>query len=454
MNILGIASLNDTKIFRKGLSVMTYSLRQYMPFYIAMVSMVGVDFIQPTTVSAQEVFATSFFGPDASEGPSALNGLLKVNLLDGTASTFISEIYSGQNPVFAFPTDVALHPTDGYVYVSTAAATIMRFDAITGAAPPSLVPGFAPGTFAFLDETAALQDGFSTLHIEEDGTVVAGTFFGNVNSYNSGTGAELSSMLVGDFLGDAVSGLSQLSSGEILAVTGNVQAAASGKIKRIDGGTITTLVDGNNPLTTLGGSNPFVLEAPGDYDQNGVVEQNDYVVWSALYGTNNASADGNGDGFVDAADYTIWRDNLDREDRILVTDLFDNEIKSYKLDGTEGQTFAVIPPAIPNPLPPTADPNSPSNSPSEILLSEDGTLLVSLLGLTRRPDNRGAILEYDIDGNLIQTITSTLPPISGIANAPVVPAVAANSTAVPEPNTLMMLVVAGTTLLAARRRKV
>ena len=85
-----------------------------------------------------------------------------------------------------------------------------------------------------------------------------------------------------------------------------------------------------------------MLEAPGDYDQNGVVEQNDYVVWSSLYGTNNASADGNGDGLVDGADYTIWRDNLAREDRILVTDLFDNEIKSYKLDGTDGQTFAVI----------------------------------------------------------------------------------------------------------------
>ncbi len=431
---------------------MTYSLRQYMPFCIAMFSMVVVGVTQPMTVSAQEVFATSFFGPDSSEGGSALNGLLKVNLSDGTASTFVPEIYSGQTPVFAFPTDVVLHPTDGYVYVSTAAATIMRFDAITGTAPPSLIPGFAPGTFAFIGATAEAQNSYSTLHIEDNGNVVAGTFFGDVVTYNSSTGAQLSSILVGDYVGDAVSGLSQLSSGEILAVTGNVQAAADGKIKRIDGGTITTLVDENNPLPTLGGSNPFVLEAPGDYDQNGVVEQNDYVVWSALYGSNNPSADGNGDGFVNAADYTIWRDNLDREDRILVTDLFDNEIKSYKLDGTDGQTFAVIPPSIPNPLPPTADSNSPSNSPSEILLSEDGTLLVSLLGLTRRPDNRGAILEYDIDGNLIQTITSTLPPISGIAHAPVVPAIVANTTAVPEPSTLIMFAFAGTMILTARRR--
>lgn len=428
---------------------MAPSFRQFLIIGMSLMVVASINLIQVTPASAQEIFATSFFGPDVSEGGSALNGLLKIDLSDGSASTFVAEIYNGQIPVFAFPTDVALHPTDGYVYVSTAAATIMRFDAVTGTAPPSLIPGFAPGTFAFLDETAALQDGYSTLHIEDDGTLVAGTFFGDVNTYNTSSGLELTSTTVGDFVGDAVSGLSQLSSGEILAVTGSVQAAATGKLKRIDGGAITTLVDGTNSLPVLGSSNPFVLEAPGDYDKSGLVDQNDYAVWSALFGSTNPSADGNGDGIVDAADYTLWRDNVDREARILVTDLFDNQIKSYALDGSDGQVFAVIPPAIPNPLPPTADPNSPSNSPSEILLSEDGTLLVSLLGLTQRPDNRGAILEYDIDGNLLQTITDTLPPISGIAYAPMVPSALA---AVPEPSTFILMAFASTSILGSRRR--
>lgn len=50
---------------------------------------------------------------------------------------------------------------------------------------------------------------------------------------------------------------------------------------------------------------------PGDYDNNGAVEQADHAVWAAAYGTVGASpADGNGDGRVDAADYTVWRDNL------------------------------------------------------------------------------------------------------------------------------------------------
>ncbi|QDU89160.1 CotH protein [Pirellulimonas nuda] len=52
---------------------------------------------------------------------------------------------------------------------------------------------------------------------------------------------------------------------------------------------------------------------PGDYDRNGLVEQLDRDFWAAQFGqtvTAYAGADGNGDGRVDAADYTVWRDNL------------------------------------------------------------------------------------------------------------------------------------------------
>jgi hypothetical protein len=50
--------------------------------------------------------------------------------------------------------------------------------------------------------------------------------------------------------------------------------------------------------------------APGDYDANGVVDQDDYLKWRTDYGAAESTADGNGDGTVDAADYTLWRDNL------------------------------------------------------------------------------------------------------------------------------------------------
>ncbi|CAN0316770.1 unnamed protein product, partial [Ectocarpus fasciculatus] len=57
----------------------------------------------------------------------------------------------------------------------------------------------------------------------------------------------------------------------------------------------------------------FVKTLPGDFDQNGIVDESDYALWASTYGTNVAAgtgADGNFDGTVDTADYTIWRDQL------------------------------------------------------------------------------------------------------------------------------------------------
>jgi len=42
------------------------------------------------------------------------------------------------------------------------------------------------------------------------------------------------------------------------------------------------------------------------------VDGNDYNLWQVTYGlTSLLAADGNDDGIVDAADYTVWRDAMD-----------------------------------------------------------------------------------------------------------------------------------------------
>ncbi|WP_197525447.1 hypothetical protein [Pseudobythopirellula maris] len=52
---------------------------------------------------------------------------------------------------------------------------------------------------------------------------------------------------------------------------------------------------------------------PGDYDQDGDVDMDDYDFWVAHFNESNGiglQADGNLNGVVDAADFTVWRDNL------------------------------------------------------------------------------------------------------------------------------------------------
>lgn len=48
----------------------------------------------------------------------------------------------------------------------------------------------------------------------------------------------------------------------------------------------------------------------GDYDHNGLVDANDFIVWRQNFGTANTNADGDRDGIVDAADYIVWQKNL------------------------------------------------------------------------------------------------------------------------------------------------
>jgi uncharacterized protein YkwD len=59
---------------------------------------------------------------------------------------------------------------------------------------------------------------------------------------------------------------------------------------------------------------PSAILQSGDYNQNGVVDAADYLVWRNTLGQTGASlaADGNASGVIDAGDYDVWRANFGR----------------------------------------------------------------------------------------------------------------------------------------------
>jgi hypothetical protein len=59
---------------------------------------------------------------------------------------------------------------------------------------------------------------------------------------------------------------------------------------------------------------PIPSAVNGDYNQNGVVEAADYVVWRKMFGTTvvspHSGADGNGNSEIESGDYDVWQENF------------------------------------------------------------------------------------------------------------------------------------------------
>ncbi len=87
---------------------------------------------------------------------------------------------------------------------------------------------------------------------------------------------------------------------EIIDPLGDASDPANWKVSDVHGGT-----PGTGPNTSP--------ELPGDYDSDGDVDGNDFLVWQRTLGATGAAfsgADGSGNGVVDAADLTVWRDGF------------------------------------------------------------------------------------------------------------------------------------------------
>lgn len=80
----------------------------------------------------------------------------------------------------------------------------------------------------------------------------------------------------------------------------------------LNGNLIQTIASSLPPIGGIAWT-PAARTLVGDYDNSGSVTSADYAKWAADFGKLVAAgngADGNNDGVIDAADYTIWRDHL------------------------------------------------------------------------------------------------------------------------------------------------
>jgi sugar lactone lactonase YvrE len=195
----------------------------------------------------------------------------------------------------------------------------------------------------------------STLAFGPDGNLYMSEFFGpNVRVYNPATGARLADAATGL---SSAGGLAFASNGDLLVGDGFVMGVGqTAQIVRVH----------NGAQTTLGQSNLGNLSSP--------------VSLLAL-----------------------------KDDSVLAVDLEGSYVAHFGADGTFLGPFAVTPPV-------QTPPNS--NFPSDIKFDPDGNVIVSILGLTNPPDNRGALLRYDLSGNPPQTIKDGLQPIGGLAWTP------------------------------------
>jgi sugar lactone lactonase YvrE len=102
---------------------------------------------------------------------------------------------------------------------------------------------------------------------------------------------------------------------------------------------------------------------------------------------------------------------------VLVVDMLGNYVARVSDAGIPG-FFAFI-------NPPVAPPST--NFPSDITFDPNGNIVISVLGETNPPDNRGALWRYDLNGSIIdpdsdatpnEPIVSGLEPIAGIDYTP------------------------------------
>jgi hypothetical protein len=377
--------------------------------------------------TAADLLAASFFPPNNDDPQNldpdpTLSGVFRIDSTTGAATPFISAGTAG----LIDPSHLAIGPHDGHLYVSSnASGQIYVFDSQTGAPIDDPVRNIQQG--AWINLGAGV--GVAALLFDSTGILYASA--SPAADPSLGFIARLDSVS-GDLLGNALDlidtpgGMVFAPDGALLVDEGNLFGL--GSIVRVEQAMATPLIP-NDTFEFVNSQALLLAPLPGDFDRNAMADGGDLLRWQRARGSlatpPGTDSDADGDGQVTQADREVWEDHFGELADLLVGDFFGaitvenvkaNPILRYKIDGQDPELFALVPPHVPEELPPGAFVGS--NFPSDMLLTSTGTVLVSTLGLTRRPDNRGALYEYDAAGNLLRTIAEGLPPISSIVLAP------------------------------------
>ncbi|WP_425396167.1 DUF6923 family protein [Aeoliella sp.] len=198
---------------------------------------------------------------------------------------------------------------DGLLYISSQGNdSIRRFDLATGAAIDTLVPA-----------DSEVLDGPSGFAFADGLLYVAGRYSGNVVAYDTATGA-VDSEVLNDTQGVAAGSTFGLQIGS----DGDLYVASNGALRRwdLDTSTLSTVgtgfpigidFDTNGELVVATGSNlrrydPVAnsLSSPL-LGAGGSISTLNFFHYSTFLGQ---PGDFNGDGSVNLADYTVWRNNL------------------------------------------------------------------------------------------------------------------------------------------------
>jgi hypothetical protein len=279
------------------------------------------------------------------------------------------------NKVFRFdeqgnklPNDI---PTSAGAFFPTGIAVSPAGDIYVSAygAQPQAILRFDGQTGASLG-TFATDLGPAQLAFGPDGNLYVSEFFGtNVRVYDAHPGANFGTRLADAATGlTSAQGLAFAANGDLLVGDGFVQAEGqTARIVRVPNGTTT-----DDPQT-----------------------------WGFTEGAFGAPV------------AMLTQANGD----VLVVDMLGNYVARVS-DAGVPSVFAFI-------NPPVAPPST--NFPSDITFDPNGNIVISVLGETNPPDNRGALWRYDLNGNIIdpdndatpnEPIVSGIEPIAGIDYTP------------------------------------